>query len=402
VIVRNILAIAVLGGALWSCSNGAAGDAPSVGSPAATGEGGRGTGGAGGSGRGAPIVVLAASDVHTVVRGTIESTTPLSGDLRPTEEVLLRSRAEGDVIAVLVREGDAVRAGAVLARFETAELDAALAAAEADVAAARGEAATAQWNLEQSRELFRAGAIAEQALKAAEQSALAAQARVAAAQARKATAEINQRDARLVAPAAGTISARLVQTGERVSRGAHLFTLVRDDTLEFTAAVPARAAALVQPGQVVRFSADGRAFTGTIARVSPAVDPASRSVNVFVRVPNRDRSLRANTFATGRVIAEKRDSVLALPLSAVRRSRDEDAPFIYKIDGDAIAIAQVRLGITDDALGSVEVLEGVSENDRVIVGNVGTIGQGMRVQILDADQPPARGGGRGGARGERE
>lgn len=378
--------IGVFGGALGGCADGAAGDAPAVGSPATTG------------GRGVPTVVLAATDVHTVVRGTIEATTPLSGDLRPTEEILLRSRAEGDVVAVLAREGDAVRAGAVLARFETAELDAALAAAEADVAAARGEAATAQWNLVQSRELFRAGAIAEQALKAAEQSALAAQARVAAAEARKATADINQRDARLVAPATGTISARLVQTGERVARGAHLFTLVRDDTLEFTAAVPARSAGVVQPGQQVRFTADGRAFTGTIARVSPAVDPASRSVNVFVRVPNRNRSLRANTFATGRVIADRRDNVLTLPLSAVRRSRDENAPFVYKIDGDAIAIAPVRLGVTDDARGAVEVLEGVSGNDRVIVGNVGTIGRGMRVQILDADQPPAR----GGARGERQ
>jgi multidrug efflux pump subunit AcrA (membrane-fusion protein) len=98
------------------------------------------------------------------------------------------------------------------------------------------------------------------------------------------------------------------------------------------------------------------------------------------------------------VIADRRDNVLTLPLSAVRRSRDENAPFVYKIDGDAIAIAPVRLGVTDDARGAVEVLEGVSGNDRVIVGNVGTIGRGMRVQILDADQPPAR----GGARGERQ
>jgi RND family efflux transporter MFP subunit len=385
-----------------ACSGGAAGDAPAVASAGDTSGARELAGGeprvaaadrGGRAGRGAPSVVLAPADIHTVGRGTIETTMPLTGDLRPAEEILVRARAEGDVLVVLAREGQAVEAGAVLARFETAELDAAFAAAEADLAAARGEAATADWNLEQSRELHRAGAIAEQALRSAEQAALAARARVAAAGARLATADINRRDAQLVAPTAGTISGRFVQTGERVARGAHLFTLVRDDTLEFTAAVPARAAAQVAAGMPVRFSADGRQFSGRIARVSPAVDPTSRSLNVYVLVPNIRRTLKANTFATGRVVAEERRDVLTVPVAAIRRSREGDEPFVYRIEGESIAHVAVRLGTVDDARGLVEVAGGLADDDRVVIGNVGTIGRGMRVQILDADQPAGRGRG---------
>jgi RND family efflux transporter MFP subunit len=324
--------------------------------------------------------------------GQVESTTPISGDLRPIEEISVRARVEGDVLAVLVREGETVLRGALLARFDTVELDAALTAAQADAAAATGDSASAYWNLEQSRTLLAAGAISEQAFKAAEQAALSARARLAAAQSRLRAAELARRDARVDAPATGTISQSLVQTGERVARGAPLFVLVRDDSLEFTAALPARAAMLVRVGQEARFTVDGRDFTGRVARVSPSIDPASRSVAVYVRVPNRDRTLKANAFASGRLVFSETGNVMTVPLTAIRRSRQDESTFVYRIEGAQIDVAPVRLGRTDEARGIVEVVEGLAVNDRVIVGNVGTIGRGMQVQILDADRLGGRGG----------
>jgi RND family efflux transporter MFP subunit len=386
--MKVVAAIAAL--ALVSCTNGDAGGPPVLGGGAAAASGGRGEGG-GGGGRSAPTIVLAATDVYTVSRGTIETTTPLSGDLRPTEEIFVRARVEGDLMAVLVREGEAVRAGDVLARFDTTELSAALMSAEAEVAAARGEASTADWNLEQSRELLRAGAISEQSFRAAEQTALAAKARLAAAASRLRSAEIARRDAHAVAPASGTISQRFVQSGERVARGAQLFVIVRDDTLEFTAAVPARAASIVRVGQEVRFTVDDRAFTGRVARVSPAIDPASRSVSVYVRVPNRDRQLKANAFASGRVVSSEQHNVLIIPLAAVRRSQQNDSEFVYRLDGSSVIdVRPIRIGGTDEAKGIAQVLDGLAESDRIIVGNVGTIGRGMRAQILDADSQTGR------------
>jgi membrane fusion protein (multidrug efflux system) len=385
-----------------ACTDRSADGAPAVGTaPAGRGGGAGARGGTGGTGGGrqGPSIVLAASDVYTVARGTIESTTPLSGDLRPIEEIVIRARVEGDLTQVLFREGEPARAGAILARFDTTELAANLVSAQADLVAARGETATAEWNLSQSRELLKAGAISEQAFRAIEQTALGARARQASAESRLRTAELTRRDAQVVSPASGTISQRFVQTGERVSRGAQLFSLVRDDTLEFTAAVPARSASVVRVGQEVRFAVDGREFVGRVARVSPAIDPASRSIAVYVRVPNRDGSLKANAFATGRVVSSERTGVLTIPISAIRHGRENQEDYVYRINGSEIAVAPIRLGGTDEEKGLAEVTAGLEENDRIVVGNVGTIGRGMKVQILNADGGSRGAGGRGGEGG---
>ena len=112
----------------------------------------------------------------------------------------------------------------------------------------------------------------------------------------------------------------------------------------------------------------------------------TRAVTVYVRLGNADRALRANTFANGRVVSETRNDVLAVPRDAIRQGQGDAQPFVYRLDGEDIAVVPVRLGATDESRGLVEVLEGLAAADRVIVGNVGTIGRGMRVQLVDGDR----------------
>ncbi|MGH7678198.1 MAG: efflux RND transporter periplasmic adaptor subunit, partial [Gemmatimonadaceae bacterium] len=194
------------------------------------------------------------------------------------------------------------------------------------------------------------------------------------------------RDTRVLAPTDGVISRRLVENGEHVSRGAGLFTLVRSDVLELAAAVPARQANAVRVGQNVRFTADGRAFDGKVARVSPTIDPASRSVAVFVQIPNASGALKGGTFASGRVVSRVVSGALVVPAAAVRQSADEGKPYVYRIAGRAIDVASVQIGVIDDRLGTAEVLDGLAEGDRVIVGNVGTLGRGMQVIIAGEER----------------
>src|SRR5262249_48240942 len=168
----------------------------------------------------------------------IEAGIPITGDLRPIETIDVRARLEGDLVDVLVREGQRVTAGQLLARFESSEQETTQASAEADVSSAKSDQATAQWNLDQSRDLFKAGAIAERDLKVAEQTLESAKAKLAAANARLKSSSNMQRDTRVVSPSAGIIEKRLVQTGERVTRGQQLFSLVPNDALELPASAP--------------------------------------------------------------------------------------------------------------------------------------------------------------------
>lgn len=346
-----------------------------------------GSGGAGAPGRTAPTVTLAASDISRVQRDTIEDAIAITGDLHPIETVDVKARIEGDLVGVLVREGQQVRSGQLLARLESSEQESAHASAEADRVAAESERSTAQWNLEQTTELFRAGAVSERDLKAAQQALVSAKARLAAAQARLRATSAVLRDTRIVAPTSGTVSRKLVESGEHVPRGAELFTVVRSDLLELAAAVPARQAGAVRVGQTVHFAADGHAVDGTVARVSPTVDPATRSVTVYVQVPNPSSRLKGGTFATGRVVSRTVPNALVVPTSAVRQSAENGQPYVYRVAGTILDVASVQLGIIDERAGVAEVLQGLAEGDRVVTGNVGTLGRGMQVIIAGEERP---------------
>ncbi len=366
------------------------------GTAASSGPAGRGAAGARG-GRGAAILTLAATDVTTVQPTTIEDVTAISGDLHPIETVSVRSRLEGDLDAVLVREGEVVQTGKLLARFQSSEQESAQRSAEADRAAAKSDLANAQWNAEQSAQLFKAGAISQRDDMAAQQALVSAQARVAAADARLRSTALAVRDTRVVSPTAGVVDKRLVENGEHVARGATMFSLVRNDVLELVAAMPSREATTVRTGQDVRFIADAKAFTGHVARISPTIDPVTRAVTVYVQIPNASGALRGGTFATGQVITNTIRNVLAVPRDAVHQSQAGEGKFVYRIAGRAIDVAPVKTGVVDEHLGVVEVVDGLNAGDRIVSGNVGSLGRGMQVTIVGEDT--GRGGARGGRRG---
>lgn len=334
----------------------------------------------------APSITLAASDVATIAPGTIEDGTPLTGDLRPSETIDVRARIEGDLTNVYVREGEQVANGQLLARFESTEQESSQKSAEADRAAARADLANAEWTLEQDASLFKAGAIAERDYKNAQQTVASSRARLAAADARLRAMSNQARDTRVVAPASGIVDKRLVEGGAHVARGAPLFSIVRNGTLELAAAVPARQAGTLRTGQLVHFLADARSFDGTVARVSPTVDAATRSVTVYIRIPNPGGTLRGGTSATGRVVNRLLTGVLTVPTSALRQGAEDGRAFVYRIDGKTINVAPVQLGAVDERQGVAQVTDGLQAGDRVIVGNVGTLGRGMQATIAGEEK----------------
>jgi RND family efflux transporter MFP subunit len=378
-----LAACAADGAATNGATNGAGGGAAGGASGRSRGGGGGGGGGgSGGGGRGGPSVTLAATDIATVSRGSLEDGTNITGDLLPIETIQIRARVEGDLIGVLVREGEHVAAGQLLARFDSLDETSARASADARLAAAKNDLAQAEWTADQTLQLFNAGAVAEQELRAKQQAVTSARAQLAAADAQLRAAETIVADTRVVAPVAGTISARTAESGEHIARGSALFTMVRSDVLELTANLPARRASTVRAGQRVHFLADGRAFDGRVARVSPTVDPATRSVTVWIDVPNADGTLKGGTLATGRVINRKVDGALVIPVAGIRQTQGTNASYVWRVDGTVLAQANIQLGIVDDAAGLAEVTDGLREGDRIIVGNVGTLGNGMQVQLL--------------------
>ena len=359
------------------------------------------TGGGNRGGRAGQSITLAQTDVAFAKRDTIEEGVPITGDLHPLESIEVRARIEGNLTNMYVREGEKVSSGQLLARFESSEQESAQQSAEADRTSAETDLAAALWNFDQSKELFKAGAIAERDVKVAQQTVDAARAKLAATVSRLRSTTVASRDTRVVAPTNGIIEKRLIASGEHVTRGTPMFTLVRNEVLELAAAVPERQANLIRAGQAVHFSATGRTFDGRVARVSPTIDPATRSISVYVQIPNADGALKGGTFSTGRIVQRTLYDALTVPTPAIHQMQETGQPYVYRIADNAVDVAPVQLGVIDERAGKAEVRSGVSEGDRVIVGNVGVLGRGMKVSVVGADDTPGGGNRRGGGRGGR-
>jgi len=347
-------------------------------------------------GRRAASIILAASDVMTVERASIEAGVAVSGDLKAIEEAVVRARLEGDLVGVYAREGDHVKEGQLLAHFEDSEQESNRTSAIADREAAQSDLETAKWNADQSEQLFKAGAIAERDLRTAQQTYAATRARLAAAEARVRATTSLLTDTRALAPTTGVVAKRSVENGEHVARGADMFTVVRSDILELAAAVPARQVSEIRVGQKVHFAAGGRNLDGRVARINPSIDPTNRSITVYTQVPNGAGDLKANSFATGRIVSRTVDGAVVIPTPAIRQAQGTDKPFVYRLDAnDALERAPVSVGIVDESQAVAEITEGLNPGDRIVVGNVGTLGAGMKVTIAGGGEGP--GGGNRGA-----
>lgn len=372
-------AAAIVTATLTACDNGTA-DAKGVSGAPATPKNGSKT----------RSVAVAPSDIATAHVGALSDGIPITGLLRPMESVDMHARIEGDLTGVYVREGQHVQQGQLLAQFEAVAQQSGAASAQAGQAAAKADLSQAEWNFKQSSDLFHAGAISEADYRASQQSVDAARARLAAAEAALEAAAITARDTRVVAPITGVIDKKLVDVGEHMTKGASMFTVVRSQTLELAATVPERRAAAIRIGQKVSFSAQGLAFTGVVARISPTIDATTRAITVYVDVDNSSGTLKGNSLATGNVVASMVSGVLLVPTSALHQTADSGKTYVYRVNSGTVEQVYINLGIVNDQAALAQVISGLAAGDQVVVGNVGTLAAGTQVQIIGGDRGARR------------
>lgn len=339
-----------------------------------------------------PQVVLAPTDLAVVGTTPLQGGVALTGSLEPFRVVELKAQVPGTVAGLAVDRGSAVRQGQVLARIEAQGIQSQAGGAAAQVAGAQAALAQAERQLESARTLYEAGAMSEISFRAAETQVQAARAQVAAARAGATGASEQAARTRVVSPLTGRVSQRQVQAGEAVSPGQTLLTVVDSRSLELRGQVPVEQAAAVREGQPVEFTLSaqpGRVFRGTVARVDPVADPATRQVGVALRLPNEDGGLIGGLFATGRVLTGTTRDVVAVPAAALRTAGQEQ--FVWVVRDGRAERRVVAVGERDDARGLVAVTQGLAAGEQILV-TPGEIEEGARVTVRAADNAAAAGG----------
>jgi membrane fusion protein, multidrug efflux system len=271
-------------------------------------------------------------------------------------QATVKAKVSGDVRQITVREGEAVQAGQVLARIDTADLEAKLADRIGALESAKAQMAMAEKNRSTNLALLKQNFISQNAFDNSESSFTVAQGGVKSTEAQVQLARNALRDAVAVSPLTGVVAKRHVQPGEKVAFDSPLVTIVDLKDLELQAVVPAVDVPEVAIGKQVELTIDGfgeRRFSGRIERINPATEPGTRAILVYVGIPNPDGALRGGMFATGRIAIGASSPVPTLPATALRTEAGQ--AFVWTVEGGKLVKRVVVVGRRDDAAGLVEV-----------------------------------------------
>lgn len=332
------------------------------------------------------ILEFLPADLATATQDSLRQVLPLSGTLRALNQVVVKARVSGEVREVLVRAGEPVSAGQLLIRMDTSEYQAKLAQAKGSLVAAQGQFDIAAKTLDNNAALLDKGFISRNAFDNAASQFDIARANVDTARGTLGVAQKALDDTIIKAPIQGTISSRTIEPGEKVSPDNKLLEIVDLRQLEMEAPVPAAEVIRVRPGQEVLVRAEGMPDTvpGKVARINPATEANSRSIMVYVRIDNPRGLLRAGMFAGASLTLSKRDAVVTVPQTAIRRDGGHD--FVYVIDQGKLHRRAVDVGLSGiDSQGSaVEITAGLAAGTRIVKVNLGTLNDGAPVRILPA------------------
>lgn len=327
-------------------------------------------------------IEIATTDLAEAETREVRRELPLTGQLRPVHVALVRAKVAGEVMQMLVKEGDTVKNGQLLARLDAAEHQARLDERAATLAASKATWENNERTRKNNEELLRKGFISQQAYDNTLANSSVALAQMKAAEANVALAKKSVDDTLVKAPWSGLIAERAVQVGDKASVDTRLLTIVDLSRMEIEAAVPASDIPNVEPGQTVNFRVEGfgaRAFNGAIARVNPQSAAGSRSIMVYIEVPNTDGALKGGMFAKGAVTLKRRDHVTAVPISALREERGETV--VYAVINNQLARLPVKTGTRNEDDAWVEIVQGLQPGVKVVKTNLGALNSGVTVRI---------------------
>lgn len=326
-----------------------------------------------------PTEVVFPVEVRPIALERVEYRVVAVGAVEAFENVQVTARVAGVLEKLHFKEGDTVKAGALLAEIEPQRFQLAVTSAQGTLARAQAARGEAERELERAQKLAAEGVSSGSEVSTWQTKLATAQAAESEARAALGVANLNLRDARLRAPLAGSIQSRMVQTGQYVQPGTVIATLIRRDPLLLRFKVAEGEAARLALGMTAEFRVTGVSgvHKAKITFVSASAEPASRMVPVVAEIAD-DPSLRPGAFAEVTVPVGVNEAALAVPETAIRPS--ERGFITYVVENDVAQERIVELGLRTPN-GLVEVVKGLRAGESLVVRGGEALRQGAKVRV---------------------
>ena len=326
---------------------------------------------------------LIPAEVHAIKPRGLVDVVRFTGTTQPIDQTIVKGRVAGRLAEVLVREGDRVTQGQVLARFETTELQAKMNERQSALEAARADARWTARDRSDKETLANRNIVSQSAADQARATAENRASMVAVAEAQLDVARKNLADAEVKAPFDGVVGERIANQGESLPIDGKILALLDTSHVEISAQMPAADVIRMKVGQTAQVTLEGfgdRVFNGKITRISPTTQAGSRSIPVYVEITDRHEALRGGLFGTGSVTVQEKGHALAVPAPAMRK--DDQGEYVLVVE-DGTLVRKPVGAVRTWSRGELVEVKGLESGMTVVSAPLPGLHAGQKVKLVE-------------------
>lgn len=323
---------------------------------------------------------VVAVEIGRVSRQDVKPVLTFSASLEPNWSAELSPKADGRIDRLYVEEGDAVRAGFVVATLDVAELAAQVTQAEGNLFVAQAGLEQAELDLQRASSLARQGAVSAQTLDTARIKRDLALGQLRSAEGNLSLLTARLQNAAIESPRNGIIVKKYLQAGFYAKAGSPIVSVADITSLLAKASIgEAQVHELSAgiPAKIIIAALGHKEFTGTVTRISPAASLPSRTFIAEVSIPNADQMIKPGMFAKVEIAGAVHKNALVVPESALVMREDQKTVYVVTNDNKA---QQRVLTLGYVGQGIAEVLDGVQEGEKIVIAGHNKIKDGASIR----------------------